>query len=271
MEMLEQTEREIDLYPNSIYIMREQLEHRFPPHKHNKNQILLVSGGIAYLKTKEREYYIPAQHYVWIPKGMIHNVKSNTTDVIILNIYFHEEQEDLANKFFDKLGIYPVSDLLFEMLVYARQWKGVVLPKTWAYEFLTTMKHLLVQSPGKPFSILLPTTEDERLIEIAEYMHIHLQEGLTLTVIADKFGYSVRNLTRLFQTHLNISFLQYLKMLRMIKAMELLMDVGNNVSEVTYAVGYSSIAAFSNTFQQLVNMRPSEFQKNMLEVKHSKS
>jgi AraC-like DNA-binding protein len=52
-------------------------------------------------------------------------------------------------------------------------------------------------------------------------------------------------------------------MLRMIKAMELLMGSEKNISEVAYEVGYSSIAAFSNTFQQLVNMRPSEFQKVM--------
>ena len=49
MKILQEAERDIDQFPQSIYIMREQLEHRFPPHKHNKSQILLVSGGIAYL------------------------------------------------------------------------------------------------------------------------------------------------------------------------------------------------------------------------------
>lgn len=75
--------------------------------------------------------------------------------------------------------------------------------------------------------------------------------------------YSVRSLTRLFKTHLDLSFLQYLKMLRMVKAMELLMETNKNVSEVAFEVGYSSIAAFSNTFQQLVNIRPSDFQLTM--------
>ncbi|WHT39644.1 AraC family transcriptional regulator [Myroides sp. mNGS23_01] len=260
MEILEQAEKDIDEYPKSIYIMREQLEHRFPPHKHNKSQILLVSGGIAYLKTKEREYYIPAQHYVWIPKGMIHNVKSNTTEIVLLNIYFHEEEMDEKYHFMEELGIYPVSHLMYEMLVYARQWKGVIFPDTWAYEFLTTMKHFIMQDPGKPFSIQLPTTEDQHMLAITDFMHQNLGEELTLTYLAETFGYSVRSLTRLFKTHLAISFLQYLKMLRIIKAMELLMENNKNVSEVAFEVGYSSIAAFSNTFQQLLNIRPSEFQ-----------
>lgn len=260
MEMLLQTEKEIDQYKDSIYIMREQLEHHFPPHKHNKSQILLVSGGIAYLKTNEREYYIPAQHYVWIPKGMMHNVKSNTTDVILLNIYFYEEDSDVQYRFMNKLGIYPVSNLMYEMLVYARQWKGILLPGTWAYEFLSTMKHYIIQDPGKAFSIQLPTTEDHKMKALTGYMQQNLGEPLTLNRMAEIFGYSVRTLTRMFKVHLDISFLQYLKMLRMIRAMELLMDTNKNVSEVAFDVGYSSLAAFSNTFQQLFNVRPSEFQ-----------
>lgn len=262
MNLLKKFEREIDLHQDAIYIMKEQLEHRFPAHKHNKSQLLLVSGGIAYLKTAEKEYYIPAQHYVWIPKDMMHHVKFNTTELTILNIYFMDEPGS-EQPHYAELGIYPVSSLLREMISYAENWQGLVFPGSWQYEFLTTMKHLLAHSPGKKFSILLPTTTEVRLEEITSYLQERLQEPLTLPQIALKFGLSVRNLTRLFQQHLNISFLQYLKMLRMVRAMELLMGSDQNISEVTYAVGYSSIAAFSNTFQQLVNMRPSDFQKVM--------
>lgn len=259
MDILEGLQRELDQESKSIYILREQYEYQFPPHKHSKGQFVMVKGGIAYLQTKEREYFIPAHHYVWIPEGMMHCIRSNTTDLAILTIFFH--QDDVPNAFYNELGIYPVSNLLFEMLIFTRQWKGTILPQTWAYEFLTTIKHLLVESPGKPFSILLPTTQDKRMIEVTTYIQKQLRKPLTLPQIATMFGYSVRNLTRMFQTHLNISFIQYLKMVRMIKAMELLMGVDKSVSDVAYEVGYSSIAAFSNTFLQLVNMRPSEFHK----------
>ena len=39
----------------------------------------------------------------------------------------------------------------------------------------------------------------------------------------------------------------------------MLLSGDKNISEVAYAVGYSTIAAFSNSFQQSVNRRPSEF------------
>ena len=56
-----------------------------------------------------------------------------------------------------------------------------------------------------------------------------------------------------------LSFLQYVKLLRIVAAMEMLLNGDKNISEVAYAVGYSNIAAFSNSFQQSVNRRPSDF------------
>ncbi|SHF36801.1 AraC family transcriptional regulator [Pedobacter caeni] len=269
MITLKEFEKEIDLYDETIYMMKEQLEHRFPPHYHLKAQLLLVSGGMAYLKTADQEYYIPSQHYVWIPKGVVHHVKFNTKELTIFNIYFPDESQSPTG-FYEELGIYPVSNLLREMISYAENWQGHVFFGSWEYEFLKTMKHLLVNSPGERFSILLPTTEDKRLLDIAGYLQDRLHEPLTLPLVATQFGLSVRNLTRLFQQQLRISFLQYLKMLRMIKAMELLLNGEKNVSEIAYEVGYSSIAAFSNTFQQLIHMRPSDFQKANSGMKESR-
>ena len=258
MDLLKKFEKEIDLHTDAIYIMKEQLEHHFPAHGHGKSQLLLVYGGIAFLKTNDNEYYIPSQHYVWIPAGVKHNVKFNSRELTIYNIYFIDE-EDLAHTFYGNLGIYPVSKLLQEMVNFAADWQGHVFPGSWEHEFLLTLKHLLSRDHGKRFSIQLPTTDDKRLLDIIHYLDAHLHEPLTLPLIATHFGLSVRNLTRLFQASLKVSFLQYIKMLRIIRAMELLRKNELNISEVAYLVGYSSIAAFSNTFQQLVNMRPSEF------------
>ncbi|PWW26790.1 MULTISPECIES: helix-turn-helix domain-containing protein [unclassified Chryseobacterium] len=43
--------------------------------------------------------------------------------------------------------------------------------------------------------------------------------------------------------------------------MELIKDTDLNMTEITYEIGYSHIAAFSNNFYQLTNMRPTEFRK----------
>ncbi|MDP9956011.1 AraC-like DNA-binding protein [Epilithonimonas hungarica] len=256
MEILSQLINIVDQNPDSILVMRQQTEQRLPAHQHDKAQLLLVYGGIAYLQTDEKDLYIPSNHYIWIPKNYPHNLMFNTQDLYIINIYFPNKKSD---NFYDELGIYPVSKLLAEMLSFSEKWQGDYLKGSWEFEFLTTLKGVLSKENLKKFSIQLPTTDDQRLNAIIDSFRNRLNEDLSLAVIAQQSGMSVRSLTRSFQTKLRITFVQYLKMLRIIRAMELIKDTDLNMTEIAYEIGYSNIAAFSNNFQQLTNMRPTEF------------
>ncbi|SDZ81085.1 AraC family transcriptional regulator [Pedobacter hartonius] len=256
MKILEELIRTVDQNPDSILVMRKQNEQRLPAHKHDKGQLLLVLGGIAYLQTREKDFYIPSNHYIWIPKQYFHNLMFNTKDIHIINFYFPDTGKA---DFYDELGIYPVSNLLSEMLSFTKKWQGEYFTGSWEYEFLNTLKNLLAREELKKFSIHLPTTDDQRLKEITSDLRSKIGEPLMLEDTAKKYGLSVRSLTRLFQQRLHISFIQYIKMLRIIRAMELMKDTELNVTQIAYKVGYSNISAFSNTFFQLTKMRPTEF------------
>ncbi|VTR28183.1 L-rhamnose operon regulatory protein rhaS [Sphingobacterium thalpophilum] len=256
MEILSQLITIVDQNPDSILVLRQQTEQRLPAHQHDKAQLLLVYGGIAYLQTGEKDFYIPSNHYLWIPKNYPHNLMFNTQDLYIINIYFPDESDD---GFYDELGIYPVSKLLAEMLSFSEKWQGDYYKGSWEFEFLSTLRKLLSKEKLKKFSIQLPTTEDQRINEITDSLRSRLNENLTLEDTATRFGMSVRSLTRLFQAKLQITFIQYLKMLRIIRAMELIKDTDLNMTEIAYEIGYSNISAFSNNFHQLTNMRPTEF------------
>lgn len=256
MKLLKQVITTVDQYPESILVLRQQTEQRLPSHEHDKAQLLLVFGGIAYLQTRERDFYIPSNHYLWIPKNYPHNLMFNTQDLHIINIYFPEKS---SRGFYNELGIYPVSKLLSEMLSFSEKWQGNYFKGSWEFEFLNTLKHLLPKENLKKFSIQLPTTGDQRLNIILDRLRSTLNENITLEETAKQSGISVRSLTRLFQTKLQITFIQYVKMLRIIRAIELIKDGNLNMTDIAYEVGYSSIAAFSNNFQQLTNMRPTEF------------
>ncbi|WP_345988769.1 AraC family transcriptional regulator [Chryseobacterium sp. Chry.R1] len=262
MKTIKEVREKVDAHPASILMIRQQWEQRLPMHRHQKGQLLLVIGGMAKLRTKEKDLYIPRSHYIWMPKMYSHNLMFNSKDLDIINIYFPEE-EKFNHPFYDDLGIYPVSNLLSELLNFGKDWNGDFFPDSWEYEFLLTMKHLLPKENLKKFSIQLPTTNDERLTAIIKFVRNNLENPLTLEEVGGKFGFSVRSLTRIFTNKLGISFIQYVKMVRIIRAMELLKDTTLSMSEIAYEIGYSNISAFSNTFQQLTNMRPTEF-KSML-------
>ncbi|WP_313265310.1 helix-turn-helix domain-containing protein [Sphingobacterium sp.] len=258
MKILSQLINIVDQNPDSILVMRQQTEQQLPAHQHDKAQLLLVYGGIAYLQTDAKDFYIPSNHYIWIPKNYPHNLMFNTQDLSIINVYFPDKKTD---SFYDELGIYPVSRLLAEMLTFSEKWQGDYFKGSWEFEFLLTLKGVLSKENLKKFSIQLPTTDDQRLNAIIDNLRNRLNEDLNLDTVAQQSGMSVRSLTRLFQTKLHITFVQYLKMLRIIRAMELIKDTDLNMTEIAYEIGYSNISAFSNNFQQLTNMRPTQFKE----------
>lgn len=74
------------------------------------------------------------------------------------------------------------------------------------------------------------------------------QEPPTLKDLVELSGMSKSKLQRLFQSVYQTSVYQFIKSIRMEKAMELLMQ-GHSVSETAYDVGYSSIPNFSASFK----------------------
>jgi len=251
----------IDSKPKSIFIVHEKLERSLPVHSHTKGQLTYVEGGIAYIFTDDKTYIIPARHYVWIPSGLEHYLNVRNAATITHNLYFYTAN-DHTDIFYQKLGIYPVSNLLFEMLVFAENWTGTVEKKDPGYHFLAAIKDILPQLSTKSFPIALPTTSNTRLRPIVLYLSQNFAQPLTLENLASRFGMGERTLSRLFQSTMSISFLQYLKLLRTVKAIELIMYSDKTTTEIAYLTGYNSLAAFSKAFFQLTNIRPSDFGKS---------
>jgi len=249
----------IDLKPKSVYIVHEKLERLLPLHAHSKHQLTYVEGGVAYIHVEDKSYIIPARHYVWIPKGLAHFLKVRNSSTATRNLYFYTENEQ--DPFYHKLGIYPVNTLLFEMIVFSENYKGYIEKKDVGYHFMRAIKDILPQLSTKSFPIAVPTTTNAKLRPIVLYMAQNFSQPLTLDEISSRFGLGERTLSRLFQSTMSISFLQYLKLIRMVKAIEMILQGDLSTTEIAYLTGYNSIAAFSKAFYQLTNIRPSDFGK----------
>jgi AraC-like DNA-binding protein len=252
----------IDRTPGSVYVMHEKNEFRLPQHAHHKGQLIYIEGGVAYIHLVDKTLIIPARHYVWIPKELKHFVEMHKS-VAIISLYFYADDDD-DHPFFNKGGIYPINTLLMQMLSYSVRWEGDVVPGDKAFPFLAGIKNILPEISRKALPIALPTTENERMQPVLKYINNHLFESLSLVTLSHETGFSERTLTRLFQATMSISFLQYFKLLRMVKAIEMMLQTDRSISEIAYTLGYNNVSAFSNIFYQLTKTRPSEFAKQLL-------
>lgn len=249
--------------PASVYVMHERTEIRFTSHQHEKGQLIYIEGGVAYIHMTDRTLIIPGRHYVWIPKGVLHYVRMHKS-VVTRNLYFYAD-DDASHPFYSQLGIYPINALLFQMLAYSEKWNGDVAPTDKAFHFLSAIKTILPEISKKALPISLPTTDNERMLPVLSYINNNFSELLTLASVSKQTRFSERSLSRLFQSTMGTSFLQYLKLLRMVKGIEMMLETDQSISEIAYALGYSSLSAFSNVFYQLTQVRPFEFAKQLFD------
>jgi len=252
--------QKIDEYEDSVFVLHEKTERRFPVHKHRKGQLTYVEGGIAYISFKDKTYVIPARHYVWIPKDLEHSLQVRFTATAVRTLYFFSKNDEKSS-FYNVMGIYPVNNLLLEMINYTEKWKEHILPNNKGYAFLAAIKEILPEISKTPLPIALPTTQDERMRPIILYIEKHLSENLTLEKLSKEFGLSERSLSRLFQSKLQMSFQQYLKSVRIVRGIAIMLQTTKSLSEIAYETGYGSISAFSKAFNQMTNMRPSDFSR----------
>ena len=249
---------DIENFPDSVYVMHERTEKQIPFHKHSKGQLSYVEGGVAYIVINSKTYVIPARHYFWIPAGLEHTLNVGHSATVLRSVFFYAHDDD-KNVFYRQMGIYPITDLLIQMIKYSGKWDGHVRPGDERFGFLKAIKDILPDISTRVLPIELPFTENERMKEIIGYIEENIAEAHTLDSIGLRFGLSNRSVSRLFQATLNISFLQYLKLLRMVKALELMLQFELSLSEIAYCTGYQSVSSFSNTFYQFTRLRPSDF------------
>ncbi|WP_400261933.1 helix-turn-helix domain-containing protein [Sphingobacterium sp. SG20118] len=253
---------EIDEHAASAFVMHEKSEKLIPLHTHKKGQLGFVEGGIAYITIQGKTYVVPARHYFWIPYGIPHILRIGHSGTVLRSIYFYTADDDV-DPFYGKLGIYPATELLIQMINHTERWdERHVLPTDYYFDFLVSIKKLLPQLNSNALPIVLPTSTDQRMLEVIRYLEDNLAEQITLKHISDRFYMSERSMSRIFQTQLHVSFLQYFKTLRMIKAIEMLLQTNVSITEIAFAVGYDTVGSFSNTFQTFTHSRPSDLRKN---------
>ncbi|MEO4005198.1 AraC family transcriptional regulator [Flavobacterium supellecticarium] len=250
--------KDVDTDKNSIYCHHDLMgELLIPTHKHEKAQLLYTEGGLVYVTTETKTYFLPARHFMWIPDTIKHSIHPSSENVMMRNLYFPVDKNE--HSFYNNEGIYPVNDLLLQMMLFTNRWNGNLKKGSRNYFIARAIKAILPEICETNLPLALPTAKDKRLLKVITYLDEHLDETIFFSTLAEKFGFSERSLYRLFQKDMGMSFIQFFTIRRMLKAIELLLEKRLPVSEVAVAVGYNSIPTFSNTFYKLLGQRPSDY------------
>ncbi|MEH6741275.1 MAG: helix-turn-helix transcriptional regulator [Sulfitobacter sp.] len=86
--------------------------------------------------------------------------------------------------------------------------------------------------------------------------------AITLPEVASHVGMSERTLRRHMKVELGHSWREFIRELRMNKAMKLLRDRQQSITQTAFEVGFSSSSAFSSAFLEYVGKTPTAYAKS---------
>ncbi|MFW5809611.1 MAG: response regulator transcription factor, partial [Halanaerobium sp.] len=105
-----------------------------------------------------------------------------------------------------------------------------------------------------------PDQKNKKIInEMKEYIAAKYQDGITLSEMALKFNLSTGHLSNLFHEETGESFSDYLNMIRLNKAKELLKTTDDKIYQIADQLGFNDAYYFSSWFKKLVGASPTTY------------
>ncbi|MFP4660763.1 MAG: response regulator [Halanaerobiales bacterium] len=208
----------------------------------NKVFQLLKTGTIQELEKELDKLYIDLDNYSSERQKFLLIMNS-----IILNIY--KTMKELGYEFVDLMRIIDNESLT---QIDSMNLEEV---KRWLTELFYRVNYLVSFKKDN---------RNEKLVEqVKKYMSSNFSEGISLNDISKRFNISSGYLSKIFYEQVGENFLDYLNMIRINRAKELLKTTDKKIYEVADDVGFNDSYYFSSWFKKIVGVTPTTYRDNL--------
>ena len=108
-------------------------------------------------------------------------------------------------------------------------------------------------------------SEDENISQVFSYITNHYSEMLYLDLIAQRVNMNPKYLSRVFKNKVGITITEYISMVRISKAKELLVKTNMKIEEIGTAVGFENRTTFFRLFKKMEGMPPNRYRKDNIQ------
>lgn len=133
-------------------------------------------------------------------------------------------------------------------------------------DFLEICKMLVHAQDGRALSTKIfgesnPINDSDRMNTVLNYIHMHLQENITLATIANLANMNATAFCRYIKSKTNKTFIELLNDIRIAYACRLLLDSPRNISEICYDCGFNNLTHFNYVFKKITGKNPTNYRK----------
>jgi len=94
-----------------------------------------------------------------------------------------------------------------------------------------------------------------------DYIETHLDEPITISLLAKRIGYSDYYLSRKFKSETGDTISDYVKFAKIERAKMLLTTTQNSIQSISDSLGFGTRSSFAETFRKIVGMPPAAYRK----------
>ena len=105
--------------------------------------------------------------------------------------------------------------------------------------------------------------ENTIIRQAQQYISNHLQEKLSVTLVAGRIDVSPSYMTALFHKHLGISPGEYIRRAKLQESKQLIQEGALNFTEIAAALEYSTVHHFSRQFKEHFGITPTQYAKSV--------
>lgn len=249
----------------------------FPMHWHERIELLCVIEGSLWLDTKDACFEVKKGQTAVISPGKLHEGRAGEKGVTYHTVMFEAERFVNAtlrsDPYFQSL---IQGNIAFQICIedtalsYAicrlssmidkEDTENILIAMGLTYEILGILYQYCEYHVQREMSSV-----DKAFGTILEYVNEHYTEKLSLEQISSQFGYNETYFCRRFKQITGFTFCNYIQILRIEQAQQLLRHTSEEVSVIAWKCGYEDISYFSNCFKKKVGYSPTEFRKMKIE------
>lgn len=224
-------------------------------HAHAQAQLLYSASGLMNVTTPIGRFLVPSHRAVWIPPQIDHSV-GVLADIEMRSVYLDKFWLDRQSKNcrLNHVFVVEVNRLLRELILAAHEQDAT--QERIELLMRVAIMELLVAKQATTF---LPMPLDSRAMTVANLALEDTKFEKSFESLCFEANASSRTVTRLFVGETKLNFREWRQRARIMKAVEYLGDKKYSIKEIAWKLGFSSTAAFTHAFKEVMEVTPSEF------------